>query len=179
MTYVVFIKYAVIVLAVIVLVRVVHSNGRSVERGECMAEKNQQLQKAQEDLKASVARNAKLASENERLNSEVTANAEKQMQQVAAADAAMRRDPAGLRIPTQTCRQANVQLPSTAGGTEGDNTGGRPEGIRLPAGIEADLYDYAARANRTRIKRDECQDFAIGLAKMREEWERQQNESDP
>lgn len=177
MTYIVFIKYAVIVLVVIVLVQVVHSDGRSVERGECAAEKNSQLIKAQEDLKTSIAKNTQLANENERLNSEVTANAEKQMQQVADADAAMRSNPRGLRIPKQVCRGPNVQLPAAAGSPQGDNPDGRSEGIQLPAGIESDLFSFAARANRTRVKRNECQDFAIGLAKMREEWERQQSEA--
>jgi len=177
MTYIAFIKYAVIVLAVIVLVRVVHSDGRSVERGECAKAQNQQLIKAKEDLKESISKNAKLAIENEQLNSEVTANAEKELQQVAAADAAMRSNPRGLRIPAQVCRGASVQLPAAAGSPQGDHPDGRSEGVRLPTEIESDLYDFAARANRTRVKRNECQDFAIGLAKMREAWEREQNET--
>jgi hypothetical protein len=48
-----------------------------------------------------------------------------------------------------------------------DNGGGRADGIRLPERTEEDLYDYAFKANRTRIKRDECRDWALGLRAQR------------
>lgn len=173
MAYLGLIKYVVIALVIGGIIWAIHQNGRAVERGECVARENTQLLEARERLEEANKRNAALASRNLQLNDEITKHAAENLGKVVMADAALRRDPVGLQISAQVCRDT-VSVPGTSAGTGIDHRDGRSDGIRLPARVETDLYDFAFKANRTRIKRDECQAFAIGLAKMREAWEKEQ-----
>lgn len=177
------IKIGVVLAVLVALVWAIHSNGRSVERGECAARANEKLEERRAELEDIVAqleqankKNALLAATNSKLISEVTARAETNLTTAAAADAVLRRDPVGLLIPAETCIAASAvpRVPTTTDRAEINNGDGRSGGIRLPAGIETGLYDITYKANRARIKRDECRDFALGLERMREEWEREQ-----
>lgn len=182
MAFVPLIKIGVVLAVLVALVWAIHSNGRSVERGVCAQSANEKLEERRVEMEGIAAQletankqNALLAATNSKLISEVTARAETNLTAAVAADAALRRDPAGLRVPTATCRTTSSSaVPSTSGGAEVDHGTGRDGGVRLPEGIETGLYDLTYQANRTRIKRDECRDFALGLEKMREEWERAQ-----
>ncbi|WON74160.1 hypothetical protein [Nitrosospira sp. Is2] len=58
-----------------------------------------------------------------------------------------------------------------------DNGGGRADWVRLPERTEKYLFDYALQANRTRVKRDECREWALGWQAQREAGERMQNET--
>ncbi|HEX2981352.1 MAG TPA: lysis system i-spanin subunit Rz [Anaerolineaceae bacterium] len=153
-------------------IHAIHEDGRAVERADWLAKENEQLEKKQKLLDEANARNLQLAAENTKLNDKVTNNAAKENEKVRVADAALRRDPDGLRIPAATCRANPV--PGAGDSTPVDNGGGRPGGIRLPERTEEDLYDYAFKANRTRVKRDECRQWALGLQKQRDAWEREQ-----
>lgn len=156
----------------------VHDNGRDIERGECLkqenkalADKNKELADTQALLDQARERNAKLAAENLKLNDEVTANAAKQLEAARVADAALRRDAHGLRISAKACDSAGGMSTAT-GGAGVDHSAGPAGGIRLPAEIETNLYELAYQSNRTRIKRDECREWAIGLKRQRDEWEK-------
>jgi hypothetical protein len=157
-------------------IHAIHKDGRAVERAECLAGENKQLVWKQQQIEEANARNLTLIEANSKLNDRVTNNAAKENQKIHAADAALRSDPDGLRIPAETCRTEPV--PATSDSAGADPGGGRADWLRLPGRTESDLYDYALKANRTRVKRDECREWAIGLQKMREEWERAQEKSD-
>lgn len=172
MTTVELIKMGILAVLLCLLVWAVHHNGRTVERAVWVAKENKELIDIQAQLKIANERNASLAAQNLKLNSEVTANAAKQMEKASVDDAAMRRDPVGLRIPRETCRPATQ--PAATGSASVDNTDGRTGGVRLPTGIETGLYDLTYRANKVRIKRDECREFAIGIQAQRETWEKEQ-----
>lgn len=82
---------------------------------------------------------------------------------------------AALRLPEETCRADPV---SGAGDSATvDNGGGRLGWVRLPERTEEYLFDYALQANRTRVKRDEGRQWALGLQAQREKWERQMEHS--
>jgi hypothetical protein len=179
----VLIKVGVILLVLVALVWGIHHEGRMIERGECTArdnaaliEKNNQLLAAEQLLAAATKRNAALAAENLLLNSEVTKHASEKMERAALADATLRRDPRGLRVPREICAAPAVRMPGPAPGAGNDNADGRDDRVRLPRGIETGLYDLTLKANKVAIKRDECREFALGLARQREEWERRLNE---
>jgi hypothetical protein len=152
-------------------IHAIHKNGRAVERAECLARENKQLAWKQQQLEEANARNLALMEANSKLNDRVTNNAAKENQKIHAADVALRRDPDGLRIPAEACPSERVPVTSDSAGV--DPGGGRADWLRLPGRTESDLYDYALKANRTRVKRDECREWALGLQKMREEWERE------
>jgi hypothetical protein len=151
----------------------IHEDGRAVERAEWLEKENKELTEKQQLLDEATERNLKLAAENTKLNDKVTNNAAKETRKIHAADAALRRDPDGLRIPAETCRAD--PLPGAGNSAAGDNPGGRSAWLRLPERTEEDLYDYALKANRTRVKRDECREWALGLQAQREAWEREQS----
>lgn len=153
-------------------VHAIHEDGRTVERAEWLGKENKELTEKQQLLDDANELNLKLAAENAKLNDKVTNNAAKQNEKVRVADAALRRDPDGLRIPAETCRA--VAPIATSDSAPVDNGGGRTDWLRLPERTEENLYDYALKANRTRVKRDECREWALGLQKQREEWERAQ-----
>ena len=148
-------------------------DGRVVERAEWLPKENKELTEKQQQLDEANARNLKLAAENAKLNDEVTNNAAKQNEKIRIADAALRRDPDGLRIPAETCRADPL---SGAGDSAPiSNPGGRSAWLRLPERTEEDLYGYALKANRNRVKRGECREWALGLQKQREEWKKSNN----
>ncbi len=62
-------------------------------------------------------------------------------------------------------------ITATSDSANVDPGGGRADWLRLPGRTESDLYDYALKANRTRVKLDECREWALGIQAMREEWE--------
>lgn len=124
-------------------------------------EKVKDLNDAQSLLNAASHKNAELAAQNLRLSNEVANHAAKATQKIYAADAALRRDTDGLRIPATACRA--VTVPAATDSPAVDNGIGRPDWLRLPDRVETDLYDYALKANRARVKRDECREWAIGL----------------
>lgn len=157
------------------VIHAIHEDGRKVERAEWLDKENKELTKKQQLLDEANERNLELAAENVKLNDKVTNNAAKQNEKIHVADAAMRRDPDGLRVPAETCRAD--PLPGTGDSAPIDNPGGRSAWLRLPERTEEDLYDYALKANRTRVKRDECREWALGLQTQREEWERDANRS--
>lgn len=174
------IKIGVVLAVLVGLVWAIHSNGRSVERGECALRANEKLEERRAELEQiageleeSNRKNAVLAATNAKLISEVTARAENNFTSAVAADAALRRDPVGLRIPAEACTAAALPVSSAGHSAEVDNGDRRSGGVRLPAGIETDLYEITFKANRTRIKRDECREFALGLEQIREEWEKE------
>ncbi|SEN91923.1 hypothetical protein SAMN05216404_108137 [Nitrosospira multiformis] len=127
----------------------------------------------QQQLEEANVRNLALIEANSKLNDRVTNNAAKENQKIHAADAALHRDPDGLRILAETCRVDPVS--ATADSAAVDPGGGRCDWLRLPGEVEENLYDYALKANRTRVKRNECREWALGLQQMREEWERDQD----
>lgn len=153
-------------------IHAIHEDGRAVERAECLAKENKQLTWKQQQLEEANTRNLALIEANSKLNDRVTNNAAKEAQKIHAADAALRSDPHGLRVPAETCRAEPVPAAFASAGV--DPGGRRADWLRLPGRTESDLYDYALKANRTRVKRDECREWALGLQKMREEWEREQ-----
>ncbi len=155
------------------VIHAIHEDGRAVERAECLAKENTQLSWKQQQLEEANARSLALMEHNAKLNDEVVNNAANQNEKIRVADAAMRRDPDGLRIPPETCRADPV--PSAGDSTPVDNPGGRSAWLRLPERTEEDLYDYALKANRTRVKRDECRHWALGLQAQREAWENVSN----
>jgi hypothetical protein len=148
-------------------IHVIHEDGRAVERAECLARENKQLAWKQQQLEEANARSLALIEANSKLNDRVTNNAAKENQKIHAADAALRRDPVGLRIPAEACRPEPVSPASDSAGV--DPGGGRADWLRLPGRTESDLYDYSLKANRTRVKRDECREWALGVQKMRKE----------
>ena len=114
------------------------------KRAECLAKENKQLVWKQQQLEEANARNLALLIEaNSKLNDRVTNNATKEIQKIHAADAALRRDPDGLRIPAQTCRADPV--PATTDSAGVDSGRGRVDWLRLPGRTENDLYDYALK----------------------------------
>lgn len=155
-------------------VHAIHEDGRAVERAEWLGKENEELTEKQKLLDEANARNLELAAENTKLNDKVTNNAAKQTEKVRVADAALRRDRDGLQILAETCRA--VAPTGSSHSAPVDNPGGRSAWLRLPERTEEDLYDYALKANRTRVKRDECREWALGLQARREKWER---ETDP
>lgn len=159
-----------IVVAIVVVwmgIRAIHEDGREVERAECLARENKQLAWKQQQLEEANARTLALIEANSKLNDRVTNNAAKENQKIHAADAALRSDPDGLRVPAETCRSEPVPVTSDSAGV--DPGGRRADWLRLPDRTESDLYDYALKANRTRVKRDECREWAIGIQERREE----------
>ncbi len=66
-------------------------------------------------------------------------------------------------------------ITATSDSANVDPGGGRADWLRLPGRTESDLYDYALKANRTRVTLDEDREWAIGLQKRKEEGERGQN----
>jgi len=153
-------------------IHAIHEDGRAVERAECLARENKALAWKQQQLEEANARNLALIEANSKLNDRVTNNAAKENQKIHAADVALRSDPVGLRIPAEACRSDPV--PTTPDSAGVDPGRGRSDWLRLPGRTESDLYDYALKANRTRIKRDECRAWAVGIQKMREKWEKDQ-----
>jgi hypothetical protein len=158
-----------IVVAIVVVwmgIHAIHEDGREVERAECLARENKALAWKQQQLEEANARNLALIEANSKLNDRVTNNAAKENQKIHAADVALRSDPVGLRIPAEACRSEPVPAASNSAGL--NTGGGRADWLRLPGRTENDLYDYALKANRTRVKRDECREWALGILKMKE-----------
>lgn len=175
----VLLKYGVILAVIGGLMYAVHNNGRVVERAEwrqrenvALAAKHRELERALDQLAEQTRKNAALAVINLKLNDEVTSRANRALEIAAANDSAIRRDPRGLRLPRETCPAPRpLPVPAPGNRPDDDNGNGRDGGPRLPIRIETGLYDLTYRANKTRIKRDECRAFAIGVARIREEWE--------
>ncbi|SHL09712.1 hypothetical protein SAMN05216428_10162 [Nitrosospira sp. Nsp11] len=145
-------------------VHAIHEDGRKVERADWLGKENKELADKQLLLDAAAADNLALIEQNVKLNDEVATHAAKETQKIYDTDAAMRRDPDGLRIPAETCRA--VELPAAADSAAVDNGSGRFSWVRLPGRTENDLYDYALKANRTRVKRDECREWALGVQEV-------------
>lgn len=174
MSTVTLVKYIALALILGGIAAAIHSNGRAVERGVWLKKENTRLVDLQKKLDEANKKNRELAEQNLKLNDEVTSNAAKGMQEIIATDSALRRDPRGLRISAEVCRA--VPMPGPALSAENDNATGQFDGVRLPAGIENDLYEYAIKANIARVKRDECREWALGVQRQREEWEAAQEE---
>src|SRR5690349_5135977 len=101
-------------------IHAIHKDGRAVERAECLARENKALVWKQQQLEEANARNLALIEANSKLNDRVTNNAAKENQKIHATDAALRRDPVGLRIPAEACRSEPVPTtPDSAGVNSG------------------------------------------------------------